>query len=80
MKKLKSAIIILSIAVIVISLLCLFKVIDSNIGMPISLLMLGILNIMYAYNSFQNQKKMDTVIYSASSLFLVVVSIVIFIG
>ena len=80
MKKLKSAIIILSIAVIVISLLCLFKVIDYNIGMPISFFMMGILNIMYAYNSFQNKKKIDTVIYSASSLFIVVVAIVIFIG
>ena len=80
MKKFKSAIIVLGIAIIVVSVLGLFKVIDYNIGMPISFLMMGILNIIYAYNSFQNQKKMDTVIYSASSLFIVVVAIVIFIG
>ena len=70
MKKFKAAIIILVIALIANAVLCLFKVIDSKIGMSISLLMLGVLNIIYAYNSFKNEKKMDAILFLMSSIFV----------
>ena len=73
MKKFKAAIIILVIALIANAVLCLFKVIDSKIGMSISLLILGVLNIIYAYNSFKNEKKMDAILFLMSSIFIIFV-------
>lgn len=75
MKKFKAAIIILVIALIANAVLCLFKVIDSKIGMSISLLMLGVLNIIYAYNSFKNEKKMDAILFLMSSIFIIFVGL-----
>ena len=75
MKKFKAAIIILVIALIANAVLCLFKVIDSKIGMSISLLMLGVLNIIYAYNSFKNEKKMDAILFLMSSIFVIFVGL-----
>ena len=75
MKRFKVAIIILVIALIANAVLCLFKVIDSKIGMSISLLMLGVLNIIYAYNSFKNEKKMDAILFLMSSIFVIFVGL-----
>ena len=75
MKKFKAAIIILVIALIANAVLCLFKVIDSKIGMSISLLILGVLNIIYAYNSFKNEKKMDAILFLMSSIFIIFVGL-----
>ncbi|MGG7162474.1 hypothetical protein [Clostridium ihumii] len=75
MKRLKVVIIILVIALIANAVLCLFKVIDSKIGMSISLLMLGVLNIIYAYNSFKNEKKMDAILFLMSSIFVIFVGL-----
>ena len=75
MKKFKAAIIILVIALIANAVLCLFKVIDSKIGMSISLLMLGVLNIIYAYNSFKSEKKMDAILFLMSSIFVIFVGL-----
>lgn len=64
-----------SIFVFILSFLCLFNIINSNIGMPIVLFILGILNISNAYSCYIKEKKGGAIFLALCGMFIIFVAL-----
>ncbi|MBW9145185.1 hypothetical protein KTC92_14480 [Clostridium sp. CM027] len=75
MKKLKGSKTLISLIALILSVLCIFNIINSGIAMSIVFLLLGIMSILDGYSSYIKNKKGEATFLFLSGLIIIFVSV-----
>ena len=67
--------VLISLSIICIGTLSLFNVLNEKIWINILLLLLSILNILYATDNYKNKKATQAILYGGAAIFTLIVSI-----